>query len=74
MIPSRTRLAIAAIGGLLLALTWFSPPTVAGDDDVMTLEDVVRLIHVPSVVPGRLLHVVMDGEEDRALAWVGPPR
>ena len=38
------------------------------------LEDVVRLIHVPSVAPGRLLHVVMDGEDDRALAWVGPAR
>jgi hypothetical protein len=37
------------------------------------LEDVVRVIHVPEVAGGKLLHVVMDGEEDRALAYLGPP-
>ncbi len=37
------------------------------------LAGIVRVIHVPEAAGGRLLHVVMDGEEDRALAWVGPP-
>jgi len=37
------------------------------------LADVVRVIHVPSVASGRLLHVIMDGEDDRALAYLGPP-
>ncbi len=37
------------------------------------LAQVVRVIHVPEAAEGRLLHVVMDGEEDRALAWLGPP-
>jgi len=36
-------------------------------------ESVVRVIHVPSVSDGRLLHVIMDGEADRALAYLGPP-
>lgn len=37
------------------------------------LADVVRVIHVPRVASGRLLHVIMDGEDDRALAFLGPP-
>jgi hypothetical protein len=37
------------------------------------LEDVVRVIHVPQVASGMLLHVIMDGEEDRALAYLAPP-
>ena len=37
------------------------------------LAGVVRVIHVPRVASGRLLHVIMDGEEDRALAFLGPP-
>ena len=34
------------------------------------MEGVVRLIHVPEAAGGRLFHVVMDGEEERALGWV----
>ncbi len=34
---------------------------------------VVRVIHVPAVADGRLLHIVMDGEDDRAMAYLGPP-
>ncbi len=37
------------------------------------LAGVVRVIHVPSVASGRLLHVIMDAEDDRALAFLGPP-
>ncbi len=37
------------------------------------LAGVVRVIHVPEEAGGRLLHVVMDGEADRALAWLAPP-
>jgi len=37
------------------------------------MADVVRVVHVPEASGGRLLHVVMDGEDDRALAWLGPP-
>ncbi len=33
---------------------------------------VVRVIHVPAVANGRYLHVVMDAEADRALAFLGP--
>jgi hypothetical protein len=33
----------------------------------------VRVIHVPSVAEGRLLHVIMDAEEDTALAYLAPP-
>ena len=36
------------------------------------LEEVVRVIHVPAVANGRLAHVVMDGEADRALCYLGP--
>ena len=32
--------------------------------------EVVRVIHVPTVGRGRLLNVVMNGEEDRALAYL----
>ncbi len=36
------------------------------------MEDVVRVIHIPEVTDGRLLHVIMDGDAERALAFVGP--
>ena len=36
------------------------------------MEHVVRVIHVPEVADGRLLHVIMDGDTDRALAFLGP--
>jgi hypothetical protein len=35
---------------------------------------VVRVIHVPEVAGGRLLHIVMDAEADRALAFLAPPK
>jgi pyruvate,water dikinase len=34
------------------------------------MEGVVRVIHVPEAAAGRLLHVVRDGEEERARGWV----
>ncbi len=34
------------------------------------MEEVVRLIDVPGVTGGLRLQIVMDGEEDRALAWL----
>ncbi len=34
------------------------------------MEDVIHVIHVPEVAGGRLLNIVMDGEEDRAVAYV----
>jgi hypothetical protein len=37
------------------------------------LSDVVRVIHVPAIADGRLLHVVMDSEEDAALGYLAPP-
>ncbi len=37
------------------------------------LEHVVRVIHVSEIAPGKLLHVIMDGDEDRALAFFAPP-
>jgi hypothetical protein len=40
--------------------------------DFADLEDTVRVIHVPEVADGLLLHVIMDAEEDRALAYLGP--
>ncbi len=33
----------------------------------------VRVVAVPEAGDGLLLHVVMDGEEDKALAYLGPP-
>jgi pyruvate,water dikinase len=36
------------------------------------LSHVVRVIHVPSVADGKLLHIIMDGDEDQALAFVAP--
>ncbi len=36
-------------------------------------EEVVRVIHVPTVTNGLMLHVIMDSEEDRALAYLAPP-
>jgi hypothetical protein len=38
------------------------------------MEHVVRVIHVPEVAGGRVLHVVMDAEADRALAFLAPPK
>ncbi len=38
------------------------------------MEHVVRVINVPEVSGGRLMHVVMDAEADRALAFLGPPK
>jgi len=38
------------------------------------MEHVVRVIHVPEVTGGRVLHVVMDAEADRALAYLAPPK
>jgi hypothetical protein len=37
------------------------------------LEETVRVLHVPAVANGLLLHAVMDSEEDRALAYLAPP-
>jgi len=37
------------------------------------LENVVRVIDVRAVTGGRLLQVIMDGDEDRALAFLAPP-
>ncbi|NOZ77730.1 MAG: pyruvate, phosphate dikinase [Acidobacteria bacterium] len=34
------------------------------------MEQVVRAIHVPEVAHGCLLHVIMDGDEDRAVAYL----
>ncbi|MGD8439477.1 MAG: PEP/pyruvate-binding domain-containing protein [Holophagae bacterium] len=42
--------------------------------DFADLAHVVRVIHVPSVADGRFLHVVMDAEADRALAFLAPPK
>ena len=36
-------------------------------------EGVVRLIHVPAVANGLLAHVIMDGDADRAVGFLGPP-
>jgi len=36
------------------------------------MEKAVRVIHVPRVADGRLLHIVMDGDADRALAYLAP--
>jgi hypothetical protein len=38
------------------------------------LAHVVRVIHVPTVSGGRFLHVVMDAEADRALAFLAPAK
>ena len=37
------------------------------------LSDTLRVIHVPAVTGGLLAHVIMDGETDRALGYLGPP-
>ena len=37
------------------------------------LSTAVRVISVAEAADGLLLHVIMDGEEDRALAYLGPP-
>ncbi|NOT00079.1 MAG: pyruvate, phosphate dikinase [Phycisphaerales bacterium] len=37
------------------------------------MADEVRVIHVPAVAAGRLLHVAMDGETDRAAAYLAEP-
>jgi hypothetical protein len=41
--------------------------------DEADMGDVVRVIHVPSVADGRMAHIIMDGETDRALCFLGPP-
>ncbi len=41
--------------------------------DHAALEDTVRVLHVPAIADGLLLHVVMDSEEDRALGYLAPP-
>jgi len=38
------------------------------------LEGVLRVIHIPEISEGRLLHLIMDGEDDRALAFLGPEK
>jgi len=38
------------------------------------MEHIVRVIHVPEVAGSRVLHVVMDAEADRALAFLAPPK
>jgi len=42
--------------------------------DFADVEHVVRVIHVSEVSAGRLMHVVMDAEADRALAFLAPPK
>ncbi len=37
------------------------------------LAETLRVIHVPAVTDGLLAHVIMDGETDRALGYLGPP-
>lgn len=37
------------------------------------LEDVVRVIHVPSVAGGRILKVLMNADLEEALAYLAPP-
>jgi len=36
------------------------------------LQDVVKIVDVRKVADGRYLHVIMDGEAERALAFLGP--
>ncbi len=40
---------------------------------IADMADVVRVIHVPAVADGRLLHVIMDGDADRAMAFLAAP-
>jgi hypothetical protein len=40
--------------------------------DEADMADVVRVIDVPTVTGGRLAHIIMDGETDRALCFLGP--
>lgn len=51
-------------------------PSVLGEllPDHADFAEVVRVIRIPEVAGGRFLHVVMDGEEDCALGWLGPKR
>ena len=42
--------------------------------DFADMENVVRVINVPNMSGGRLMHVVMDAEADRALAFLAPPK
>ena len=37
------------------------------------LGDAVRVINIPEVTNGLFLQVVMDAEEDKALAYLAPP-
>jgi hypothetical protein len=38
------------------------------------MEHVVQVLHIPALTGGRLLHIVMDAEADRALAFLAPPK
>src|SRR6185436_8359602 len=38
------------------------------------LSDVVRVIHIPQAAQGKVLHVLMNGERDEAVAYVGEPQ
>jgi hypothetical protein len=42
--------------------------------DFADMAQVIRVIRVPDAAPGKLLHVVMDAEADRALAFLAPPK
>ena len=42
--------------------------------ELADMEHVVRLIHVPAATSGRYLHVVMDAEADRGLAFLAPAK
>jgi len=37
------------------------------------LQDVIHLIHVPSVRDGRMLHVYLDEDKQEGAAILGPP-
>jgi len=42
--------------------------------DYADMEEVVRLIHVPTVADKLLLHVIMDGDENQAMAYLDSSR
>jgi hypothetical protein len=41
--------------------------------DLAALADVIRVIDVPAVSDGQVLRVLMDGDEDEAVAYLAPP-
>ncbi len=51
-------------------------PSVLADilPEYADLEQVLRVIHIPEVAEGKLLHIIMDGESDEALAFLVPQR